>query len=191
METENRGENGNCPRTPRGESFKEEGAGKSSVSPGRNPLVGTISVLNMDKAGLPQAKRQVGRQQVGGLLQKTACEGEEGRRDLAGVLERGGGRFKGRAALASEVWRAGLQGTARQGTGEPGAGTPASVRGQDRGARRQGGTGRSLRGIFQQSISWLGEGLTSPRPHICPQTNEIPGLPPGRGRTRRETADLS
>lgn len=65
------------------------------MSPGRDSLVGTISVLSMDKAGLPQAKRQVGRQQIGRLLQKTACEGEEGRRDVAGVLERGGGGSRG------------------------------------------------------------------------------------------------
>lgn len=45
------------------------------MSTGRNPLVGTISLLSMDKAGLPQANKQVGRQgQVGGLLEKTAVK---------------------------------------------------------------------------------------------------------------------
>lgn len=162
----------------------------------------------MDKAGLPQANKQVGRQgQVGGLLEKTACEGEERRRAAAEALEMGRRQVQGDGSFSirnvtckknknnknkrNVTCARAAGGTARQDTGQPGTGTLASVGGQDGGARWWGGTGRSLRGIFQQSISWLGEGLTPPHPHICPQTNEIPGLLPGRGRTSRETVNLS
>lgn len=63
--------------------------------------MGTISVLSMDKAGLPQANKQVGRQgQVGGLLEKTACEGEERRRAVAEALEMGRRQVQGDSSFS-------------------------------------------------------------------------------------------
>lgn len=106
--------------------------------------MGTISVLSMDKDGLPQANKQVGRQgQVGGLLEKTACEEEIGRA-VAEALEMGKRQVQGDSSFSirNVTCARAAGGTARQDTGQPGTGTLASVGGQDGGARWWGGTDR-------------------------------------------------